>query len=234
MDEYVNLYDLLGVKKNATKEEIRKAYKKQIMYWHPDKNKSSNASEITAKLNEAKEILLDDDKRKKYDEELAGVKKKVYDNVSRSRKSNTSSRKSSRDEQKTYTKWQYFKLYLKHYNVPIWRKLLAIIFVLMETLICLLFEIINIIISYLIYYSYDVLYTVGIIVSIYFFIKGGINIAFNKEFNLNSTIFNFLIGFIVLIFTILLIKIYEITVCKMPIWISRLNMFLFKKAIGYK
>ena len=39
MNDYINYYDLLGVSKDCTKEEIRKAYIKQIKKWHPDINK---------------------------------------------------------------------------------------------------------------------------------------------------------------------------------------------------
>ena len=56
MNDYINYYDLLGVSKDCTKEEIRKAYIKQIKKWHPDINKDDAAIDITRKLNDAKEI----------------------------------------------------------------------------------------------------------------------------------------------------------------------------------
>ena len=70
MNDYINYYDLLGVSKDCSKEEIKKAYLKQIKKWHPDINKDENAQSITMKLNEAKEILLDDIKRTDYDKQL--------------------------------------------------------------------------------------------------------------------------------------------------------------------
>ena len=67
MNSALNYYELLGISEIATKEEIKKAYKTQMKNWHPDINKSEEAPEMSIKLNEAKETLLDDDKRKAYD-----------------------------------------------------------------------------------------------------------------------------------------------------------------------
>ena len=63
-----NLYEILWVSKNATKEEIKKAYKKQAMQHHPDRNKWDKSSEEKFKqVNEAYSVLSDDKKRKQYD-----------------------------------------------------------------------------------------------------------------------------------------------------------------------
>ena len=53
----MNYYELLGVSKNANKEEIKSAYKKQMKKWHPDINKSEDAVNMSSKINEAKEEL---------------------------------------------------------------------------------------------------------------------------------------------------------------------------------
>lgn len=63
-------YEVLGVTKEATKEEIRKAYRKQALIWHPDRN-IDNVEEATHRFKEiqdAYEILFDDQERAWYDE----------------------------------------------------------------------------------------------------------------------------------------------------------------------
>ena len=63
-----NFYNILGVDENATKDEIKKAYRGLQMKWHPDKNQSSEESkDMSKKINEAYETLGDDEKRQEYD-----------------------------------------------------------------------------------------------------------------------------------------------------------------------
>jgi len=67
--EYKDYYKILGVNKNAEKEEIKKAYRKLARQYHPDVNPDNKAAEEKFKeLNEAYEVLSDPDKRKKYDQ----------------------------------------------------------------------------------------------------------------------------------------------------------------------
>ncbi|MCH8003145.1 MAG: molecular chaperone DnaJ [Nanoarchaeota archaeon] len=61
-------YKTLGVDKNATKEEIKKAYKKLAKKYHPDLNKSEDSDEKFKEINEAAAVLADDEKRTKYDQ----------------------------------------------------------------------------------------------------------------------------------------------------------------------
>lgn len=61
-------YKTLGVSKSATKDEIKKAYKKLAKQYHPDLNKSSDATEKFKEINEAAAILADDQKREQYDQ----------------------------------------------------------------------------------------------------------------------------------------------------------------------
>lgn len=66
--QYKDYYKTLGVEKNATKEEIQKAYRKLALKYHPDKNPDDKSSEEKFKeITEAHEILSDPEKRKKYD-----------------------------------------------------------------------------------------------------------------------------------------------------------------------
>lgn len=63
-----NYYDILWVWKTASTEDIKKAYRKQAMKYHPDRNKWDKASEEKFKeINQAYETLSDDKKRKQYD-----------------------------------------------------------------------------------------------------------------------------------------------------------------------
>lgn len=54
---YKQYYDILNVKEGANEDEIKKAYKKQALKYHPDRNKEPNANEKFQKISEAYEIL---------------------------------------------------------------------------------------------------------------------------------------------------------------------------------
>lgn len=58
-----NPYEILGLKKGASKDEIEKAFKLLSRKWHPDKNKSTEATEMFQKINDAHKYLIDDEKR---------------------------------------------------------------------------------------------------------------------------------------------------------------------------
>lgn len=60
-------YEVLGVPKNADANELKKAYRKLAMEYHPDRNKSEDAAEKFKEINRAYEVLSDDQKRSVYD-----------------------------------------------------------------------------------------------------------------------------------------------------------------------
>lgn len=66
--DFKDYYATLGVKKDASQEEIQKAYRKLARKYHPDVNKEPGAEAKFKEIGEAYEVLKDADKRKKYDQ----------------------------------------------------------------------------------------------------------------------------------------------------------------------
>ncbi len=61
-------YDILGVSKSASFDEVKKAYRKLALEWHPDKNKAAGANEKFKEINEAYAVLSDSKKKETYDQ----------------------------------------------------------------------------------------------------------------------------------------------------------------------
>ena len=67
--EFIDYYNVLGIEKNATQEDIKKAYRKLARKHHPDLNPNDKESHKKfQQVNEANEVLSDPEKRKKYDQ----------------------------------------------------------------------------------------------------------------------------------------------------------------------
>ena len=62
-----NFYDILGVSKDASENDIKKAYRKLSLQYHPDRNQESESEEKIRKINVAYETLRDKEKRRQYD-----------------------------------------------------------------------------------------------------------------------------------------------------------------------
>lgn len=63
-----DFYKILGVSKTASDAEIKAAYRKKALEWHPDRNKTTGATDKFKEVNEAYEVLSDSQKRQTYDQ----------------------------------------------------------------------------------------------------------------------------------------------------------------------
>jgi molecular chaperone DnaJ len=67
MSQKRDYYEVLGIQKGATKDQIKDSYRKLAMQYHPDRNKDSGAEEKFKEISEAYAVLSDDQKRAQYD-----------------------------------------------------------------------------------------------------------------------------------------------------------------------
>lgn len=63
-----DFYEVLGVSKNTAPDELKKAYRRLALQWHPDRNKDPQANERFKEINKAYEVLADPKKREMYDQ----------------------------------------------------------------------------------------------------------------------------------------------------------------------
>lgn len=110
----INYYELLNVDRKASEEDIKRAYRLMAKKYHPDINKSPEASKIIVSLNEAKDTLLNPVKRRDYDallDDMANSKQ-----YSKNKNETYSAKKNEYKEahSDTYvTRWQFFVNYIK-------------------------------------------------------------------------------------------------------------------------
>ena len=74
MSQRKDYYEVLGLTGTASGEQIKKAYRKLALKFHPDKNKAEDAEERFKEIGEAYEVLSDEDKRAEYDASLISGK----------------------------------------------------------------------------------------------------------------------------------------------------------------
>ncbi len=66
---FKDYYQILGISSSASKQEIKQAYRKMSLKWHPDRNPNVDVTEMMQDINEAYTILFDDISRSRYDNE---------------------------------------------------------------------------------------------------------------------------------------------------------------------
>lgn len=74
-------YEILGINKEATDTEIKKAYRSASFKYHPDRNSSKEALTKIQQINEAYEILSDKEKKQQYDNEINGIRPNPFQPV---------------------------------------------------------------------------------------------------------------------------------------------------------
>ena len=176
----MDFYELLGIKKDATKEEIKKAYRDMVKRYHPDVNKSDEASKIIISLNEAKETLLDDDKRSEYDKLLNDINhSKTYSNDSTSYSAKKEEYKENYSESYV-TRWQFLMTYLNFGKDNLGIKFLKTIIVIINYLVFFIIKAFTLIFIFLLEVFENLINYIGIIlmiVGVYNFIEEEISIS---------------------------------------------------------
>ena len=176
----MDFYELLGVKKDATHEEIKKAYRDMVKRYHPDVNKSDEASKIIISLNEAKETLLDDDKRLEYDKLLNDINhSKTYSNDSTSYSAKKEEYKENYSESYV-TRWQFLMTYLNFGKDKLGIKFLKTIIVIINYLVFFIIKAFTLIFIFLLEVFENLINYIGIIlmfVGVYNYIEDEISIS---------------------------------------------------------
>lgn len=176
----MDFYELLGIKKDATKEEIKKAYRDMVKRYHPDVNKSDEASKIIISLNEAKETLLDDDKRSEYDKLLNDINhSKTYSNDSTSYSAKKEEYKENYSESYV-TRWQFLMTYLNFDKDKLGIKFLKTFIVIINYLVFFIIKAFTLIFIFLLEVFENLINYIGIIlmfIGVYNFIEDEIAIS---------------------------------------------------------
>lgn len=235
----MNYYELLGISNTATEEEIKQAYKKQMKKWHPDINKDEQAVSMSMKINEAKDILLNADKRAEYDLFLKEKEKGTYEKYSRNK---AYERTTNTYEQHMVTKWEYLKEYLQSKDISLFKKVISTLFVCLESVLCFIIKWFIIGLAFICFSLGDIIfmafyYIFPIIVILLAFLiymwmtKGFSNLVSNHIVELR--------GFIIVVLTFISSFVFVFIGKKLisqkvfNFLYNKLDIYLFKKAVFY-
>lgn len=235
----LNYYEILGVKEDASSEEIKIAYKNQIKKWHPDINHSSDASLMTTKLNEAKKVLLNETERRNYDILLEENRQKNYDNVLNRDKRSTRDRNQNDFNKEYIGKWEYLKEWLRYADVSKTRKFFGVLGIALETAICKL-------IVLMLYFISFMCVVATIVINFVFTMFGGfttillflifLSYWFNKMSFESLSVSSMGISLLLFIGVILVFR-YLPSLLLSPVVFdflyNRLDIYLFKICVGY-
>lgn len=235
----MNYYELLGISSDASDVEIKKAYKNQMKKWHPDVNKTDDAVDMSIKLNEAKDTLLDDEKRKEYDRYLRYKSNSTYHKYA-TRFGQGSDKRYQKYETKTVTKWEYFWEYMHSDNVKFVNKCISFVLVMLESLFCFTLKWLVILLAFISFFLSDIIITIlyylfPILVLlmafvIYLVITQGTSASYATE--LKSLFVIAVVYFSSYLFAFFGKKLISQKVFEFLY--NKLDIYLFKKAVGYK
>ena len=89
MKPFIDYYAILGICPNATTTDIKTAFKKQSLKWHPDRNRGIDTTKKMQEINEAKRILLDKALKVKYNRDYSRFKESSTTNNKRGKQGET-------------------------------------------------------------------------------------------------------------------------------------------------
>jgi ribosomal protein L22 len=105
---FVDYYEVLHVSQDASCEEIKAAYRRESIKWHPDKNPNVDTTLQMQRVNEAYAILKDSEKRQRYNQEYNRFKQtKQTRSSSQTSHSESTCSKSEQEQKKTNDSWTY-------------------------------------------------------------------------------------------------------------------------------
>ena len=246
----MNYYELLGVSSSASAEEIKKAYKVQMKKWHPDINKDKDAISMSMKINEAKDVLLDDVKRREYDYSLKRKEEDVYNKYSNTTKSTNSNETRFKNDSYNYrytepemvTKWEYLKEFIYNKNINIFKRIVSLVFVLLESFLCFFIKWFVIILSFLCFILSNFIilifnYLYPVIILLFGF---ALFILITKGWSELSNNIALLRGIIILVMVYISSFILPYIGKRLlsprifNFLYNKMDVYLFKKAVGYR